>query len=75
MNIAEKISIDTKIMHGKPVIANTRIPVHLVLGLLADGLSPETIIKEYYDNITKDDILACIRYAQKVVEEENIIAA
>jgi hypothetical protein len=36
----------------------------MVLGLLANGLTLEEIIRDYYDHVTKDDILACIRYAQ-----------
>jgi len=43
----------------------------MVLGLLANGLSPEEIIRDYYDHITKEDIPACIRYACSLVEEEG----
>jgi uncharacterized protein (DUF433 family) len=46
----------------------------MVLGLLANGLTPEEIIRDYYDHITKEDILACIRYAQALVEEEEVHA-
>ncbi|MFC2089054.1 DUF433 domain-containing protein [Calditrichota bacterium] len=73
MNISDRITIDKQIMHGKPIITNTRVPVHMILGLLSDGLSPDDIIKDYYD-ITKEDIYACIHYAKTIVEEENIIA-
>ncbi len=72
--IAERIEIDPHIHHGKPVIAGTRVPVHMVLGLLANGVTPEEIIRDYYDHITKEDILACIRYAQALVEEEEVHA-
>ena len=74
MKIAERIEVDPQVHHGKPVIAGTRVPVHMVLGLLASGLSPEEIIRDYYDHITKEDILACIRYAQQLVEEEEVHA-
>jgi uncharacterized protein (DUF433 family) len=70
MKIAERIEADPAVHHGKPVIAGTRVPVHMVLGLLANGLTPEEIIRDYYDHITKEDILACLRYAQALVEEE-----
>jgi hypothetical protein len=43
-------------------------------GLLANGLTPEEIIRDYYDHITKEDILACLRYAQALVEEEEVHA-
>lgn len=70
MKIAERIEIDPKILHGKPCISGTRVPVDIVLGLLADGLTPEKIIEDHYPHITKEDILACIRYAKQILEEE-----
>ncbi len=72
--IADRIEVNPTIHHGKPVIAGTRVPVHMVLGLLAHGVSPEEIIRDYYDHLTKEDILACIRYAQALVEEEEVHA-
>ncbi|GBC82401.1 hypothetical protein HRbin10_01524 [bacterium HR10] len=74
MKIAERIEVDPHICHGKPRIAGTRVPVHVVLGLLASGLTPEEIIRDYYDHLTKEDILVCIRYAQMLVEEEEVHA-
>ncbi len=72
--IAERIIVDPQLHHGKPVIAGTRVPVHMVLGLLANGLTPEEIMRDYYEHITREDILACIRYAQNLVEEDEIHA-
>ena len=46
----------------------------MVLGLLGSGLNPEEIIRDYYDHITTEDILACIRYANSLVEEEEVYA-
>ena len=43
----------------------------MVLGLLGSGLNPEEIIRDYYDHITPEEILACIRYADSLVEEEG----
>lgn len=72
--IAERIEVDPRIHHGKPVIAGTRVPVHMVLGLLANGLTSEEILRDYYDHLTEADILACLRYAQTLVEEEEVHA-
>ena len=58
MRIADRIELNTKIHHGKPVIEGTRVPVHMVLGLLGSGLTAEEIIRDYYDHIRKEDILA-----------------
>lgn len=72
IKIADKIVVDSNIHHGKPVIEGTRIPIHMVLGLLSNGLTPDEIIQDYYDTITREDILACIRYAKSLVEDEEI---
>ena len=70
--IIERIEIIPEVLHGKPHIAGTRVPIDIVLGLLGDGLTPEEIIKDHYPHITKDAILACIRYARQIVKDEEI---
>ncbi len=55
-----RITIDPKIMVGKPVIKGTRIPVYVVLNLLGDGYTQKEIIDDYPD-LTKQDILATIK--------------
>jgi len=39
----ERIVVDPKIMHGKPVIKGTRVPVEVILGSLISGMSYEEI--------------------------------
>ena len=70
MEYQERIVIDPKIMHGKPVIKGTRIPVYIVLNLLAGGMSEEEVLKEYPD-LTREDILACLGYVVRLAEEEE----
>jgi uncharacterized protein (DUF433 family) len=70
--INERIEVTPDVLHGKPNIAGTRVPVDVILGLLGDGLTPEEIIKQHYPGIIKDDILACIKYARQIVEDEEI---
>ncbi|RLI25387.1 hypothetical protein DRO58_06465 [Candidatus Bathyarchaeota archaeon] len=65
----ERIVIDEKVMHGKPVIRGTRVPVEVILGSLAGGMSYEEVEKEY--GVTREDILANIEYAWKIVSEEK----
>ena len=72
--IADLIEVNPNIHHGKPVIAGTRVPVDMILGLLGNGVTSEEIIQDYYNHITKEDILACIRYAKSLVEEEKVYA-
>lgn len=66
----ERISIDKKIMHGKPCIKGTRIPVYLILDLMAGG-SPTKEILDDYPDITEDDIHACVEYAAILAREES----
>jgi uncharacterized protein (DUF433 family) len=55
----ERITIDPKIMMGKPVIRGTRLTVQHILKLLAEGLTPEEILQEH-PSLTWDDISACL---------------
>ena len=59
----ERIKVDPKICHGKPIIQGTRIMVWQILDLIEDDLTFDDIINEYYPKLTKEDIKACIEYA------------
>ncbi|HED36715.1 MAG TPA: DUF433 domain-containing protein [Ignavibacteria bacterium] len=72
MEIAPGIEINEKIHFGKPVIKNTRVPVELIIGKLSTGMSFEDIIKEY--GITRQDILAALGYASKILSSEEVKA-
>ena len=69
--IFERISIDPKICHGQACIKGTRIPVHQILHMLANGDTIEELLEEY-PSVTREDILACIEYAAELAEEEVI---
>ena len=69
MQISNRISVDPKICHGKPCIEGTRIPVYIILELLAGDTSPDEILREY-PHLTKEDIKAAINYAAKLATEE-----
>jgi uncharacterized protein (DUF433 family) len=68
----ERISVNSKIHFGKPCITGTRIRVDHVLELLDEGLSFNEIIKDYYPELTTDDIHACIRYAIALDSGEDV---
>ncbi|MBI4649411.1 MAG: DUF433 domain-containing protein [Bacteroidia bacterium] len=70
MEIAPGISVNEKIRFGKPVINGTRIPVELIIGKLAGGMTYEEVISEY--EITKEDIFAVLSYAAKILQNEDI---
>ena len=66
----ERIVIDKEIRHGKPVIRGTRVPVDIILGSLAGGMSYKEVCEDY--EITEDDIKAAMEYATKLVANEEL---
>ena len=62
MNTVDYITTDPDILFGKPVIANTRIPVDLILEKMAAGETVAQILKAY-PRITAESIQACLLYA------------
>lgn len=72
--LSDRILCDPQICSGKPCIKGTRIPVHIILGLLAAGENPDGI-KEAYPNVTDEDIRACLNYAAILADEEAGIIA
>jgi uncharacterized protein (DUF433 family) len=66
----DRIVIDKKIMHGKPVVKGTRVPVEIVVGSLAGGMTYEEVEEEY--GVTREDILACLDFATQVMKTEHI---
>ena len=69
MKYQHRIGADREIMHGKPAIKGTRIPVYVVLNLLAGGMNTQDVLGEY-PNLTNEDILACLEYAAELAQEE-----
>jgi uncharacterized protein (DUF433 family) len=71
MSWQERISVDPKVLVGKPVVKGTRIAVQLILDLLAKGWTQEQIL-ESYPNLTAEDIRACLAYASEVLQAERV---
>ena len=65
----ERIIIDPKIQHGKPVIRGTRVPVTRILGGLVGKMTIDEICREY--EVTVEDVQAAINYAEELVEQET----
>lgn len=66
-----RITTDPAIFGGKPIIRGHRLAVEHVLGMLAAGDAPETILKGYAW-LEPDDIRACLVYARRVVGHERV---
>lgn len=74
MQVFNRITFDPQIMGGQACIRGMRIPVSLVLNLLANGMTNTEIIKEYPD-LTAEDIKESLQYAAWLAKEEVRSAA
>ena len=66
--LLERIVVNPRVKVGKPVIDGTRLTVGFILGLLAHGMTIEDILGEY-QHLVREDILACLLFAQKSLED------
>ncbi len=69
--LLERITVNPAIFAGKPIIRGRRLAVEHVLGMLAAGDTPETILAGY-PWLQPEDIQACLAYAHKLVAHERI---
>lgn len=72
VEIAPRIVVDEKVAFGKPVIQGTRVPVELVIGQLAGGMTYEEVRSEY--DLTLEDLQAALRYAARLLAEAEVRA-
>jgi uncharacterized protein (DUF433 family) len=68
----QRVVADPEIHHGEPCIAGTRIPVRMIVGSLADGLTVEQILVEY-PQLTSEDVLGALAYAAEVLHQETLL--
>jgi len=66
------VVVDPEIVHGKPVIAGTRVPVALVLGHLAAGVTMEEMEREY--GLSVKQVRDALGYAAQLVASESVYA-
>lgn len=69
--LLSRITVNYEIFGGKPIIRGRRLAVEHVLGMLAAGDSPQTIL-EGYAWMEPQDIQACLAYARRVVGQERV---
>ncbi len=65
------ISVDPGIQGGRPVITGTRVPVQVIVGSLAGGMTPEEVCAEY--RVTEEQVRAALAYAAEMVASERIV--
>ncbi len=67
----QRITVNPEICNGKPCIRGLRFPVSRLLGLLAAGETPETILKSY-PYLEREDIDEALNYAALLADEQVI---
>ena len=65
----DRIAIDPRVCHGRPVIRGTRVPVSVVTGSLAGGMTFDEVVREY--GVSMDDIRAALGFATRLIEDEQ----
>ncbi len=69
-HLAPRIVVDPSVRFGKPVIEGTRVPVDLLVGKLAGGMTFEELASEY--GISVADVRAALAYAASVLAEQEL---
>ena len=68
----DRITTQPQIHFGKPCVAGTRITVQSVLELVREGVTSGDIRRDYYPDLSSDDIRACVQYAIDLIALEDI---
>jgi uncharacterized protein (DUF433 family) len=69
--LLQRITVNPDIFGGKPIVRGRRLAVEHVLGMLVAGDDMDTLL-EGYRWLERDDILACLAYAHRLVEHERV---
>jgi len=71
-DLLERITLNPKVMAGKPIIKGTRLTVEYILNLLAHGATQEEILEEY-QGLKREDIQACFLFATKSLSDTDFM--
>jgi uncharacterized protein (DUF433 family) len=71
MDLQSRITLDSNILVGKPIIRGTRLAVEFIIDLLAQGWSTDEILRNY-PGISLEDIQACLSYASVALKAEKV---
>ena len=66
-----RITFDPKQMGGVPCIRGLRIPVATIVGMLAEKMSEDEILKAFPD-LQSEDIQESLSYAAQAVQERQL---
>lgn len=71
MDWRDRITVDPRILVGKPVVKGTRIAVEMVVDLLAAGWTHRQIL-DSYPTLREEDVRACLGYASEILHAEKV---
>ena len=69
--LLQRIALNPEVMAGKPLIRGTRVPVELIVRMLAQGISETEILHEY-PRLQPEDVRAALAYAAQALAQEEI---
>jgi uncharacterized protein (DUF433 family) len=72
VEVAPRIAVDEAVRFGRPVILGTRVPVDVLVGKIASGMSVDEVAEEY--GVEPEDVRAALRYAAAILEAEQVRA-
>ena len=72
VELLDRITVDRRVMVGKPVIRGTRLTVAHMVGLLAHGMTVEEIRAEY-EGLEREDVEACLLFASKSLRDTTFM--
>ena len=71
IDLLKRITVNPEIFGGKPIVRGRRLAVEHVLRMLAAGDTVDDLLRAY-PWLERDDVLACLAYARRVVGHERI---
>jgi len=71
MDWRDHITVDPRILTGKPVVNGTRIAVEMVIDLLAAGWTQQQIL-DSYPTLNAESVRACLAYASEILHGEKV---
>lgn len=72
-DLLRRITVNSEILGGKPIIRGLRISVETVMSMLAQGETIDGILEDY-PALERDDVLACLAYARAVIAHDRLDA-
>jgi uncharacterized protein (DUF433 family) len=71
MDWRERIERNPDVLGGEPVVHGTRVPVRVLVGGLAGGMTMDEVCASY--RVTEEDVRAALRYAVDLLSEERAL--